>query len=344
LSATDLITHYVRTLVKTAQSAGWGADEICRKAGVNLEEVLEGSKQSTPEELAIIVVEVSKWDETLGQIPGSRLHGAWPLMCELVLNSNSLEEALDHGFRYFDHVLDEFKFELRAEGHRAFIEITLTNPDVDVEHLFKEWWPRMWHRFAGWLIGENIPLYSVSFVHKPVVRVAEYDEIFGCPCHFEQASSRLEFDARWLSRTIVREQQDLVEYLTVSRMDLVRLPGDESCLKQRIHYSLYQHFQRNQKFPYIEDMASECYVSSQTLRRRLQEEGTTYSRIKDEIRRKVVSEYLGDRDVPINEVSRLAGFAEPSGLTRAVKLWFGVSPRNYRKGLRSAASRASQNL
>ena len=71
-------------------------------------------------------------------------------------------------------------------------------------------------------------------------------------------------------------------------------------------------------------------MSSQTLRRHLEDEDSSYRIIKEEIRREVVMKWLGNAQISIGEVSRMGGFAEPNGLTRAVKAWIGLSPKAYR--------------
>lgn len=61
------------------------------------------------------------------------------------------------------------------------------------------------------------------------------------------------------------------------------------------------------------------------------DEGVSYRSVKDEVRRSVALRYLEDPSVPIGEVSFRAGFAEPNGLARAIRVWAGVSPSEYRE-------------
>jgi AraC-like DNA-binding protein len=71
-------------------------------------------------------------------------------------------------------------------------------------------------------------------------------------------------------------------------------------------------------------------MSSQTLRRRLQAEWTSYRLVKEEVRREAALCWLARERLSIGEISNRAGFAEPNGLTRALKAWTGLSPSAYR--------------
>ena len=83
----------------------------------------------------------------------------------------------------------------------------------------------------------------------------------------------------------------------------------------------------------MEDIAEEYHISSQTLRRRLDEEGGSFRAIKEKIRRNAVMQWLRDPDIPISEIARMTGFAEANGLSRAVKAWIGESPSEFRARL-----------
>jgi AraC-like DNA-binding protein len=67
------------------------------------------------------------------------------------------------------------------------------------------------------------------------------------------------------------------------------------------------------------------------LRRRLEEEGTSYRQIKEEIRRDVVLKLLKIPHTPIAEITQRGGFSDASALARAVKGWTGLYPKQYRE-------------
>lgn len=335
MPATQLISHYIRTLLETAVQAGWDAEAICEKAELSLDDVLADALRDqvsfSPEQLAIVVHEIAARDDYLGQVPGVHRTGIFELMVELVLASPTLKIALQRGFRYYAMVSDVQAFSLTIVGDEARLGFRLDYPGADPKHLLKEWWPRMWHRFSGWLVGGNIPLTGLSFIHPNSAPQAEYEAVFGCPCRFEQPSAYLSFESKWLDRAPIRHVDELEAYFNFSRLDLVSLPVGEFLLTQRLAYSLHEYFLRHQNFPTLERVAGELSVSSQTLRRRLRQEGTSYRTMTTEVRREIVGKLLKDKRFSLSDVARQGGFADPAGLSRAVRQWTGLSPGEYRK-------------
>jgi AraC-like DNA-binding protein len=69
-------------------------------------------------------------------------------------------------------------------------------------------------------------------------------------------------------------------------------------------------------------------MSTRTLSRRLQEEGSSHQKLLDELRHSLAVRYLDDDRRTIAEVSFMLGFADPSAFSRAFKRWSGQSPRD----------------
>jgi len=71
-------------------------------------------------------------------------------------------------------------------------------------------------------------------------------------------------------------------------------------------------------------------MSVRTLRRRLKEEGSSYRELLDEIRYGLAREYLGQTQLPLEEISGLLGYTEAGNFSHAFKRWSGMSPREWR--------------
>jgi len=77
-------------------------------------------------------------------------------------------------------------------------------------------------------------------------------------------------------------------------------------------------------------VASALGMSVATLRRRLEEEGTTFSRVSEEARRELAEVYLRDVRLNISEVAYCLGFAHAPAFTAAFRKWKGLAPSEYR--------------
>lgn len=72
-------------------------------------------------------------------------------------------------------------------------------------------------------------------------------------------------------------------------------------------------------------------ISEATLRRRLGQEGTSFSRVVDEVRFGLACRYLRDPTLEVVEVAQLLGFREPTDFDQVFERWSGgASPAQFR--------------
>jgi AraC-like DNA-binding protein len=89
--------------------------------------------------------------------------------------------------------------------------------------------------------------------------------------------------------------------------------------------------------PDMEEVASLLGMTDRTLRRRLKQEGTSWSEIADEIRKSAALDYLKSKNLAIEDIAEQVGFSELASFRRAFKKWTGQSPHAYRNSLMSLA-------
>ena len=80
----------------------------------------------------------------------------------------------------------------------------------------------------------------------------------------------------------------------------------------------------------VEAVASQLHMSRYTLHKKLREEGLTFARILEDVRRKQALAYMQDKTKPLVEIAEQLGFSELSAFSRAFKRWMGSSPAEYR--------------
>ena len=85
------------------------------------------------------------------------------------------------------------------------------------------------------------------------------------------------------------------------------------------------------EFPKLDTVARLLCLGARTLRRRLQELGTGYQQILDEVRRELAIEYLRTTSLTVQEIAELLGYSEVTNFRRAFLRWVEVSPCQYRK-------------
>ena len=72
------------------------------------------------------------------------------------------------------------------------------------------------------------------------------------------------------------------------------------------------------------------------LRRRLDEEGETFSAIVDDTRTALAERYLADGRLSLTDVAYQLGFAAPSAFSRWFRQQFDTSPTEWRRAVRRA--------
>jgi AraC-like DNA-binding protein len=77
-------------------------------------------------------------------------------------------------------------------------------------------------------------------------------------------------------------------------------------------------------------VASILAISNRTLQRKLQDEGTTFQKVLDELREEMARHYLSATDYTSGEISFLLGYEEPNSFFRAFRTWTGQTPEIIR--------------
>jgi len=84
------------------------------------------------------------------------------------------------------------------------------------------------------------------------------------------------------------------------------------------------------KRPSVDLVARELRIGVRTLQRRLEDEGTSYQRLLDEVRQSTARHLLSATDLDPGEIAFVLGFEELHSFTRAFQSWEGTSPGRWR--------------
>ena len=83
--------------------------------------------------------------------------------------------------------------------------------------------------------------------------------------------------------------------------------------------------------PALTVIAKELRMSPRTLKRKLAQHGTTFSTIRDDMRRQRALLLLDNRTLSIGEIATKLGYSELPNFTRAFRKWTGQTPIAYRE-------------
>lgn len=320
--------HYFREALNCAVRKGFNGDKILSILGI----VISPNQQRVDDEQMTRLVQYV-WanlnDEFLGCTNKPCKMGMFPFMARHVLHYKSLGEMLEQGVSFYNLVTDDIQMKLVRSGDFAELEFIFPHHEQDPNHFFLEFWLIIWHRFSSWLIDVKIPLSQVCFTHARPTHYQEAKLLFSCRHSFNRPVVKLCFSAKHLDLPCTRTKKELTRFLRESPADLITIPGSEHSFKAKIIAILIHNESDILYCPSFESIALNLNMSAQTLRRRLNVEGTSYPMIKDEIRRDLAIEYLLKSNYRITDIANALGFSEPRSFTRAFKHWTGVSPSKY---------------
>ena len=270
-------------------------------------------------------------DEFMGFTAQPCKYGIFKTACELVNQCKTLGELLEKMIHFYQLITDAVEMKLQVQGNTAELRFNLQEPELDEGHFLTEYLMVIWHRFPSWYIAEAIRLRETHFIHSAPLHRDELNIMFPGNLSFNQANNSLFFDTQYLDKPLVRTAREVDIFLTNHPTDIMTIPGEDNSLEAQIEREIMGISSHRLLFPKAGDLAERMNMSSLTLYRRLQYDGTSYQKIKDNIRREVAIKKLVKEKLSVDEVSEIVGFVEPRSFTRAFKHWTGLTPRNYCK-------------
>jgi len=328
-----LINRFARAMIGNAASKGYHLEVICDALQLTPSMVRDREARFDAETFCRISrnVKLLMDDEFCGFTTAPVRIGAFERMCESALEAKTLGEAYERAFKFYGQVTRDIGFELDAHEDTASLRMGLAHPELDRYNFLYEWWFIIWAGFGAWLIGEEVPVVAADFPHPRAGSLEEYGDSFTGNCRFSRPVGSLLVPVQSLGRRIIRKPEELEAFLRPSGYDIANTFGVHRSFRSMLRSRLRDHLGQTQALLSIEDAAAHYNISSQTLRRRLQSECTSYRLLKEEVRRGAVLEWLGHSNVRIGDVSLMAGFSETNGLSRALKNWVGLSPSEFRQ-------------
>lgn len=87
----------------------------------------------------------------------------------------------------------------------------------------------------------------------------------------------------------------------------------------------------SERMPDISRIAQDLCMTPRTLRRRLDMEGTSFTKIREHVRLSMAEEMLSTTRLSIEQIATRLSYSEPSCFINAFKRWKGITPLAFRK-------------
>ena len=176
------------------------------------------------------------------------------------------------------------------------------------------------------LAGQDLRPRAVRFRHPAPRSIEEHRSLFGCPLAFRSAHTEIELDDAICDTPMPQANTAFFaifeEQVARALARLPRVAGASEGVRAAVRAALASGGCT------VAGTARGLGVSTRTMQRRLEAEGTSFAAVVDALRHELARTYL-DRQVAIPEIAVLLGYADATAFHRAFRRWTGSTPLRY---------------
>lgn len=325
-------TALVQSLVQSMEARGIRADIGLAGTGIDLS-LDRVTYQQRIDQLSNML-DLLGMDGAWLESPRTVSISDYGLLGYAMMSSATLEQAVQIAVKY--HKLAGAMFELAfdVDGDEAVLRIDHLLPggrvgQYTVEELFAGI-----SRLIGLLLGRDHKPSRILLNYQAPEYAEKHLQCFRCPVIFDQPSCQYRFSREELAESLAEADANTARICEESCRKLLSQMEIEDDIISRICHLLLS---TPGEFPKLDAVANKLSLGARTLRRRLNDLGTSYQRILDDVRRELAIEYLRTTNLTVQEIAELLGYSEVTNFRRAFLRWVELSPYQYRKQVGSPA-------
>jgi AraC-like DNA-binding protein len=315
MSLSIMLLH---ALIEAVEPAGVARDDLLRAAQIDPRRLddIDGRLDRDEYDRAEMAALDLTGDEALGLHMGERVTiRAFDVLADLASHAPTLRDAFE-GFNRFQRIVDDGPLaSLDEQGDVATVRYRFVRSSPRCNRLRAEFAMVGYQRMIRHLARREGPAKAVYFEHSAPPYRAEYTRIFGGGERFDHEFTGIEFERELLDRTGLAQNGELysvLESLAARKLSRVTREGGHA---ERLRDYLVSS--AGAQRPQMEAVARSLGISVRSLRRRLDEEGVSYTGLLNEARATLAKRMLDDPHRSIYETAYAMGFSDPSAFHRA---------------------------
>ena len=331
-SVPTIASGALRKVLASFAALGVDANEVCAELGLDRSAVDDADARFPIAPLH------ATWEALLRRKPrpGSSVivaqeyaPGDYGLVGFVAMNCDTLGEGLAHVVRYVGLWTDDPEMRLEEGGTLRVIYRTPFADGVGLRTATEAAPAELLHG-ARLLTQAPIVPVEVRFTHAAPDDASVHEKFFQCPVRFGQRDTAMVFRPEDLALKLPKADAQLGAFLrTMANDALERKAGAAPTELDQVKRMIAQEQHRG--VPTLDRVAKRLATSERTLRRRLEQSGTSFRNVLDDTRAELARSYVKDERLPLTEVAFLLGFSEPSAFHRAFKRWTDTTPSAWRK-------------
>ncbi len=254
-------------------------------------------------------------------------------ICQALLSCTTFVESLTRYQRYQQLLGSALTTRFTVNGELAKITVKprerkLILSEAQTRYLTQQW-------LAGWnlwmpVLGMTGGFFEhVSLGYRADGNPEVYAQHLNCGVSFGQKQTEAVFPASYLERKL-QLTPDVIKTLCTTHLD--GLYTSQGIVQKSIIIDIHNRLSHSPAcIPSMREMSSSLHLSPRTLRRRLLKENKTYQQLIIDFRMATAQQYLQSTDLPANEISTLAGYADTANFYRTFRKQNDMTPAAFRQ-------------
>jgi AraC-like DNA-binding protein len=178
------------------------------------------------------------------------------------------------------------------------------------------------------LSGSSLSPLEVELPYPKLSDVSHHRRYFAAPLRFGRPQAALRYRAAQLELPIIQADETLAGYLDrLAEQKLREL--EEHTWTGKVSRALWPELSSGS--PSLEHVASILSVSPRTLQRYLREEGGSFRKVLEDLRRRMSKQLMGRKGIAASEVAFLLGYGDATSFHHAFRRWHRTTPRSHRR-------------
>lgn len=241
----------------------------------------------------------------------------------------TLGDALTLFCENFDAVQDQTDLKLETAGDEARLIYSVKGINLDVKDHDAEASIGILHGICRRSVGTSWSASKMTFMHQRKQAGALAQALFGLVPEYGADTNKLCFDRRFLDAPVKSCDPYLLGLLKHDVEETSRTTRYSAGIIQSVRLVVGAQIRKSRDFCFA-SVAAEMGVGERTLRDRLKAANESYRNIVASERVERAKWLLEEGNLTITEIAFDVGFSETSALSRAFRLFTGVSPQAYR--------------
>jgi len=251
--------------------------------------------------------------------------GTFGLLELAARSSRNLRKAFDRLDRFHPLLNDSARVALEVDGDWACLHYIVPGSDTPPPYL--EFILASWAIAARQMIGGELSAQA-EFPHDAPRESELHRAVFDGGVRFGAPQAELRIPRSFLEFPLTQSDTRLRAALDSDAELLMREIRRRHTWREKVGCEIGRRLPHGE--PKLGEVARALAASERTLRRRLEEEGCTFSAILETTRRSLALSLLEDDEMSIDAISTQLGFSEPSAFRRAFQRWTRSTPNRIR--------------